>query len=775
MEKTENVLAELKTLVNTPGYIYPLFMILFDDFHIPLEKAHEINYRERISIKEASLLLGFLIQNEIDFSLPTSWENLFEMKNKTYDLLAELHSSLMAPFMEGFKEIVSKKNDHKESKFDEFEFFGKGSRMVEPIFYSGDGVYDIQYLEFLELKYKYDKKWLYEKRSFDVDESKEIIHEIKAILQKKAQAVNLYNLKERFQETVDEIYAKEPKLSKEEIEKQTREILPLMELHQYVNLFFNDIKNKKDFDLRNVKEDGWKSFCRGLLNLFTIKISDFKNPDKVKRMINNFSVVPGKNSNPTFKKVGDYNVINSHPLIFFEEDTYFVPLAFLISQAVYESPFYWMNQDKGYIETAGSNRGKIGEELAYDFLSKVFGKERTFKSVKILSGKGKEDTDIDIFCILGSRALCVQVKSKRLTEISRKGDDVALINDFKGAVQDAYEQGLISRKSILENKSKFLDENGKEIKIPGGIEEVYIMGITTENYPALTHQSHIMLKKEEESPFPLILTIFDLDLLAHYIPDPYDFMYYINQRIGLMEYFKSDEEMNFLGLHLTEKLWKREDVDQELVDSSMGQIIDRNYYPYKLGIYISDEGDAIKNKWKNESFENLCYELKKINDPKIVDIMFNLFDLSSETREHLVNFIKESKEKTLKDNKFHNFSMPPGEDSPGMAGFTYFSWNSNEIEKLRERLFTLCQLRKYKSKGNVWIGLGCLKDSPNMIDLVFYVKDAWKHDEELEKLSKEILDGIGKGTFVNLKKKVGRNEKCPCGSGLKYKKCCLKV
>lgn len=23
-------------------------------------------------------------------------------------------------------------------------------------------------------------------------------------------------------------------------------------------------------------------------------------------------------------------------------------------------------------------------------------------------------------------------------------------------------------------------------------------------------------------------------------------------------------------------------------------------------------------------------------------------------------------------------------------------------------------------------------------------------------------------------KKIGRNEKCPCGSGLKYKKCCLK-
>ena len=28
-------------------------------------------------------------------------------------------------------------------------------------------------------------------------------------------------------------------------------------------------------------------------------------------------------------------------------------------------------------------------------------------------------------------------------------------------------------------------------------------------------------------------------------------------------------------------------------------------------------------------------------------------------------------------------------------------------------------------------------------------------------------------TFVNDNPKVGRNEPCPCGSGLKYKKCCM--
>jgi len=29
-------------------------------------------------------------------------------------------------------------------------------------------------------------------------------------------------------------------------------------------------------------------------------------------------------------------------------------------------------------------------------------------------------------------------------------------------------------------------------------------------------------------------------------------------------------------------------------------------------------------------------------------------------------------------------------------------------------------------------------------------------------------------TYVRSEPKIGRNERCPCGSGRKYKKCCLK-
>jgi len=43
----------------------------------------------------------------------------------------------------------------------------------------------------------------------------------------------------------------------------------------------------------------------------------------------------------------------------------------------------------------------------------------------------------------------------------------------------------------------------------------------------------------------------------------------------------------------------------------------------------------------------------------------------------------------------------------------------------------------------------------------------------MEKQTKEFYGKTTMGQVITLKK-VGRNERCVCGSGLKYKKCCGK-
>lgn len=776
MRKTELVIRDIKNLINTKGYIYALCMIMFEDFHIIPEKLHEMDYNKRLSTNEASLLLGFVIQSEINFSTPDTPQDLIHLKQKTYDLMEELHKSFYILFIEKLQKSLEE--DHKKEEFrkEQKDFWGKGNLLTEPIFYSGTGVYDFQFLDFLEKKYKYDKQWLLEKKKFDIEQAKNIVTQIKTVLQEKSKKVRLYGLKEKLPQEIEEMKKKNPN---EDWEKYAKETLPVMELHQYVELFLEHITDEKNLNIDGIRDEGWKSFYKGLIELFVIRKSDFGDNTNIDSFLDNFSISFEENLNSKFQTIGNYNLINSHPIIKLDEERYFVPIVFLLFEAVYESPFYWMLEDKSYRDTLGEHRGRVGEEITYEFLSKVFGEDRTFKSVKIQSPKTetstkrkKDDTDIDILCFLGSKALCVQVKSKKLTELSRSGNDDQLQKDFKGAVQDAYEQGLVSRQKILERNAEFFDGRGNAIHISEEIDEVYIMGITTENYPSLTHQAHVILEKKDDDPYPIVLTIFDLELLVHYLDDPIDFLYYIKQRTLLMDYFRANEEMAFLGYHLDQKLWKIPKMDMLMIENDYAQLIDRNYYPLKLGLEVSDEGDEIKNKWKNEHFDQLCNRLKTFNQARITDIIFHLLDWSGDARKNLVDFIIKQKQQTLIDGKFHNFSMLPDESSSPRVGVTYISLNSDNSEDLRTRLLTLCQLRKYKSKGDVWIGLGSLKNSHGIIDAVAFNNQKWEYDEELEKNAKIMLEGMGQGRKIRIGKKIGRNEKCPCGSRLKYKKCC---
>ena len=134
-----------------------------------------------------------------------------------------------------------------------------------------------------------------------------------------------------------------------------------------------------------------------------------------------------------------------------------------------------------------------------------------------------------------------------------------------------------------------------------------------------------------------------------------------------------------------------------------------------------------------------------------------------------------TKNKTLADGKMHDFSLPPDNSHSPRLGFTYITLNSDDTQKLKNRLFILCQARKYKCKGDAWIGFGSLKHSKNIIDIVAFNDQKWLYDENLEKATKDWPKNKGRQKFIRLGRKIGPNEKCPCGSGIKYKKCCGKI
>ncbi|WP_162796091.1 SEC-C metal-binding domain-containing protein [Pedobacter nanyangensis] len=770
IKETDQVIAELKTLINSQGYIYALCMILFEDFHHDLNKIHLVDPRSKLSVKECSLILGFLLHNEMNFHYPESPEKVIEMKEKTYGVMEELHYSFNARQFEKFREMFEKQangEQMEDSLEDRMDFFVKVSGMVEPMFYAGDGVYDFQYLEYLERKYRYDQVWLREHRNFEFQEAVEVVGKIKAFFHQKAELIHLLDLKEVFPEVAKKARKKlKKKYSREELDKVEREQFISASFYQYRALF-------PDPDSRQVElAEDWRQFYDNLVNMFIVSPQNLGADGAVSSFLDNFSVRPG--GNHAYNGPGYFNQLNSTPIIKLSEERYFVPIGYLIPEAVYESPFYWMWEDKAYRPKLAKHRGDVGEEIAYDFLVKVFGKEHTFRSVLVKSSKGETVTDVDVLCLLGNKALCVQVKSKKLTMMARRGNFEQLSTDFKGAVQDAYDQGLISRTSILEGKFTFLDENGKELSRlkNTSISEIYILGLTTENYPALVHQVHMMLKKEEKDPFPLFVSAFDLELMVHYLPDPYDFLYYIRQRINLLDYFHADEELVYLGYHLSQKLCRLEGYDGGMLDTSYGANIDRNYYPFKTGQQhlLPEKDDPIHNRWKDPNFDEFIRNLKASGHSQLTDIVFHLLDWSGKSREDIVSAMIRTKTGSIRENTIRSIATASKPD----FGVSYIVLNRVDPQELDERVNVYAELRKYASGCNAWLGMGAFSGSNKLIDFLVYLDEPWTFDPKMETATEEIR-ALQRSNTIPLGKnmrKIGRNEPCFCNSGLKYKKCC---
>jgi len=151
---------------------------------------------------------------------------------------------------------------------------------------------------------------------------------------------------------------------------------------------------------------------------------------------------PESERNTTFASLHDFNSAYAYPLIRRGPDEFLLLQPYGIAEALYETPFYWMGADSGYVQTALRHRGEFTETFAAERLKRVFGAQQVFENVEMFRLKGQPVGEIDVLVLFGDRAIVLQAKSKKLTLPARKGNDLQLQADFKAAVQDGVDQAM---------------------------------------------------------------------------------------------------------------------------------------------------------------------------------------------------------------------------------------------------------------------------------------------------------------------------------------------
>jgi hypothetical protein len=483
----------------------------------------------------------------------------------------------------------------------------------------------------------------------------------------------------------------------------------------------------------------------------------------VERVLDAFTL-PLTERNQTFRSIHDFNVANATPILRRENQEFVLFQQYSLAEALYDSPFYWIGDDPAYRSVAMMNRGRFTEAFSKERLKHVFGDKNVYSNIDIYESKGKKVGEIDVLVTFANRAIILQAKSKRLTLEARKGNDNQIRDDFKKSVQDSYDQAYECAKCLSDPKLRFLDANGKPVRVTQRFKTIDIFCVVSDNYPALSFQAKQFLKFETTDTIrpPFVMDIFTLDVMTEMLDTPLYFLSYVNRRVGYSDKLLASHEMVILSQHLKRNLWIEKKYQMVVLEDDIIADLDVAMSVRRDKISGQRTPEGILTRIANTVIGRILREIESRPDPGTVDFGFMLLTLSENGVIEISNAIEKIARKTRADGQNHDLTVPMGKSAAGLT----VHCNDDPIPTAGPTLEAHCRLRKYAQKSNEWYGI-CVRPGEISLRFGLSLDYKWQPDMEMDVAASRLR------TFGRLGKKVGRNDPCPCGSGLKFKKCCL--
>jgi len=480
--------------------------------------------------------------------------------------------------------------------------------------------------------------------------------------------------------------------------------------------------------------------------------------------------------NSEFKEIGDFNEVSARPLLPTGRGTVLLFSHYAIYEAFYESPFFWMWDDNTYRQTAAKHRGAFTELFAARRLAGVFGNEHVHANVNLQRGK-EIVGEADVLVIYGDRLIILQAKAKKLTIAARKGNDNQLKADFAAAIQDSYDQGWTCACELLAGGCRLVDERKREIELPTSIKEVFLFSLVSEHYPALAFQASQSLKFQTTDVIqpPLVMDVFFLDTLTEMLASPLRLLAYVKLRVAVSKKVMTTHELTVLGYHLKQNLWLDEDADLVVLEDSVARDLDTAMMVRRDNQPGEDTPEGILTKFRGTRYEHLIKEIEARAEPATLELGFHLLSMDEESCKNVHRILEIITKKTKIDGKRHDVTLATS--TPPTSGVSFHCNPTPSLEAINA-LETHCAKRKYQLRAAKWYGLSVspLGQAQFGVTLDF----PWEASDEMDRLTADmkpasnVRDVLPQYARDVNRMKLGRNDPCHCGSGLKYKKCCLR-
>lgn len=707
------VFADLAQLCRSPGYIHALAFFSFRDNLIRFNETLDAEAMESQHAPER------LVRTEISTLMGLMVHVPVDYSLPTPDVLQgyiDRSQLLLAEMHHAMSASWFKSFQQIDGELTVTDPFSLGENLREPIFYSGESAYGFQYEALAVEKYYADEPWLLANKGFTAHD---------AVAAAKAIAA-----------------------------------------------FLTDQQAERARTMLQLPPDEWTMLPASVFHLQDISARCSVPPDRIAAVLDAFSL-PQDDRNATFIALNDFNVTNAMPILRREDGSFILIQTYSLLEAVYESPFFWMMADKPYIPKAQEHRGAFTEDFTATALRRVFGPARVYRNIDVYRPNGDRLSEIDVLVVYGNRALVVQAKSKRLTMEARKGNDQQLRNDFKKAVQDAADQAYLCAAALLDDSYRLVDADGNPVVVPRSYSAILPMCVVCDHYPALAFQADHFLTKQSTDIIapPLTTDVFAIDVMAEMLASPLHFLHYLTLRAQFGEKFKVSHELTLLGYHLARNLWGENEFTMMMLSDDIAMHVDIAMLVRRQGIPGDATPEGILTRFKGTTFGHLFAQIEGSEALELVDLGLLLLQLNEETALALGQGIEKLASWSRQDRKVHDLSIPLRDAKSGLTIHCRYEVS----EDATERLMAHCQIRKHISKADSWFGL-LVEPDGHHITLSVASHAPWEPDPQLDEAAKHFSQKeptAWRDMPKQLPRKVGRNDPCSCGSGKKYKKCCL--
>lgn len=713
MRTEEEIFADLAKICRSPGYIHAIAYLCVTNTIV--------SYSEALTAEDLQPLYSSsrLIRTELSTLIGLLIQGEFSYSIPHPDVLQTYIDRTKALLEEMHAALagLAFHNFNPENLSDpKFQPFTQGKDFREMIFYGGESAFSFQYRDFTLKKYAEDDQWLIANKGFSIGEAREVVQAIEKIRNKK-----VHFTWQGFRHIPLENFT----------------FLPGLTIHV-----------AEVAEITGVSE----STTEKVLDAFALPVDE---------------------RNREFRSLQDFNATNATPLLRKSTDEYILFQQYSLDESLYESPFYWMGADGKYSAAASENRGKFTEDFCRERLELVFGKSNVYPNVSIVESKGRIHGEIDVLVVFGDRAVVVQAKSKQLTLEARKGNEGQIRGDFKKSVQDSYDQGSLCAVSLNDPRFSLVNADGQELVFSYELKEIYILCVVADHYPALNFQVPQFLRCQKTDLIlpPLILDVFSLDATTEMLQSPLYFLSYVHRRVNYTEKILASHEMTILSFHLKQNLWLKDEFDLYWLEDDFVDDLEIAMTVRREGIEGRDTPEGILTRFQTTALGRIVQQIEEIPEPAAIEFGYMLLTLGEETFLNLEKLIEKMGNLSEQDGQNHDFTIAFESADAGLT----IHCNSDPDSVALPLLQKHAEVGKYRQHASKWFGV-CIEPSDLLFRFILSLDFNWQQNESMDSYIQNLPAPVNLSESLGSnrgKTKVGRNSLCPCGSGYKFKRCCL--